>query len=87
METVYFLLGIVIVLAAAGVIGVLIAFSKLKQLKQEIISFEHNIEHIHRIFDEIHNKINNTSSEIYRHIDSRLDKLESKLTSKKLIKG
>jgi predicted PurR-regulated permease PerM len=68
----------VVVIAIA--IVAIYAFVKVRQVKQELhstqLSLSSEIENVYRtIHDE---KIN-----IYSSIDSRLDKLESKLTNKK----
>lgn len=80
MEAFYFLLGVVVVLTVANVIGALIAFSKIKQLDNINNHFNNEIR-------DVHERISDVDEDIQRQLDSRLDKLEAKLTSKKLIKG
>jgi predicted PurR-regulated permease PerM len=80
METLSFVLGMASVVVIAIAIVAIYAFVKVRQVKQELhstqLSLSSEIENVYRtIHDE---KIN-----IYSSIDSRLDKLESKLTNKK----
>jgi predicted PurR-regulated permease PerM len=80
METLSFVLGMASVVVIAVAIVAIYAFVKIRQVKQELhstqLSLSSEIENVYRtIHDE---KIN-----IYSSIDSRLDKLESKLTNKK----
>ena len=80
METLSFVLGMALVVVIAIAIVAIYAFVKVRQVKQELhstqLSLSSEIENVYRtIHDE---KIN-----IYSSIDSRLDKLESKLTNKK----
>ena len=82
--------------AVAFVWVVVVAFktSKLaKQNEQSIVNIEQyisrNDELVNRRIDEEINRVDQIYSECMRHTDSRVDKLEEKLTSgpKKLIKG
>ncbi len=80
METLSFVLGMVFVVVIAIAIVAVYAFVKVRQVRQELhstqLSLSGEIENVYRtIHDE---KIN-----MYSSIDSRLDKLESKLTNKK----
>ncbi len=80
METLSFVLGMASVVVIAVAIVAVYAFVKVKQVKQELqstqLSLRSEIENVYRtIHDE---KIS-----MYSSIDSRLDKLESKLTNKK----
>jgi hypothetical protein len=80
METISFVLGMASVVVIAVAIVAVYAFVKVRQVKQELqstqLTLSSEIENVHRvIYDE---KMN-----MYSSIDSRLDKLESKLTNKK----
>jgi ribosome-associated translation inhibitor RaiA len=80
METLSFVLGMASVVVIAIAIVAVYAFVKVRQVKQELqstqLTLSSEIENVHRvIYDE---KMN-----MYSSIDSRLDKLESKLTNKK----
>ena len=80
METLSFVLGMASVVVIAIAIVAIYAFVKVRQVKQELqstqLTLSSEIENVHRvIYDE---KMN-----MYSSIDSRLDKLESKLTNKK----
>ena len=80
METLSFVLGMALVVVIAVAIVAVYAFVKVRQVKQELQSAELNIStEIERVYRTIHDEKNN----IYSSIDSRLDKLESKLTNKK----
>jgi ribosome-associated translation inhibitor RaiA len=80
METLSFVLGMALVVVIAIAIVAIYAFVKVRQVKQELqntqLTLSGEIENVYRaIHDE---KIN-----MYSSIDSRLDKLESKLTNNK----
>jgi ribosome-associated translation inhibitor RaiA len=80
METLSFVLGMALVVVIAVAIVAVYAFVKVRQVKQELQSAESNIStEIERVYRTIHDEKNN----MYSSIDSRLDKLESKLTNKK----
>ena len=80
METLSFVLGMALVVVIAIAIVAVYAFVKVRQVKQELQSTELNIStEIERVYRTIHDEKNN----MYSSLDSRLDKLESKLTNKK----
>jgi len=80
METLSFVLGMALVVVIAIAIVAVYAFVKVRQVKQELQSAELNIStEIERVYRTIHDEKNN----MYPSIDSRLDKLESKLTNNK----
>ena len=87
MEAFYFLLGVVVVLTVANVIGTLIAFSKIKQLNHNIDNLDNIKNYFINEISDVYERISDVDEDIQRQLDSRLDKLEAKLTSKKLIKG
>ena len=80
METLSFVLGIASVVVIAVAIVAVYAFVKVREVRQELQSAELNIStEIERVYRTIHDEKNNMCSSI----DSRLDKLESKLTNNK----
>ena len=80
METLSFVLGMALVVVIAIAIVAIYAFVKVRQVKQELQSTELNIStEIERVYRTIHDEKTN----MYSSVDSRLDKLESKLTNKK----
>ena len=80
METLSFVLGMASVVVIAVAIVAVYAFVKVRQVRQELQSTELNIStEIERVYRTIHDEKNNMCSSI----DSRLDKLESKLTNNK----
>jgi ribosome-associated translation inhibitor RaiA len=80
METLSFVLGMALVVVIAIAIVAIYAFVKVRQVKQELqstqLTLSSEIENVYRV---IHDEKNN----MYSSIDSRLDKLESKLTNNK----
>jgi hypothetical protein len=80
METLSFVLGMASVVVIAIAIVAVYAFVKVRQVKQELqstqLSLSTEIENVHRV-------IHDEKMNMYSSIDSRLDKLESKLTNKK----
>jgi ribosome-associated translation inhibitor RaiA len=80
MEILSFVLGIASVVVIAVAIVAVYAFVKVRQVKQELqntqLTLSTEIENVYRTIHE--EKIS-----MYSSIDSRLDKLESKLTNKK----
>ena len=80
METLSFVLGMASVVVIAVAIVAVYAFVKVRQVRQELQSTQLNIStEIERVYRTIHDEKNNMCSSI----DSRLDKLESKLTNNK----
>ena len=80
METLSFVLGMASVVVIAVAIVAVYAFVKVRQVRQELQSAELNISaEIERVYRTIHNEKDNMCSSI----DSRLDKLESRLTNNK----
>ena len=80
METLSFILGIAFVVVIVIAIVAVYAFVKVRQVKQELhstqLSLSSEIENVYRTIHE-------EKMSMYSSIDSRLDKLESKLTNKK----
>jgi len=80
METLSFVLGMASVVVIAVAIVAVYAFVKVREVRQELQSAELNISaEIERVYRTIHNEKDNMCSSI----DSRLDKLESRLTNNK----
>ena len=80
METLSFVLGIASVVVIAVAIVAVYAFVKVRQVRQELRSTELNIStEIERVYRTIHDE----KANMYSSLDSRLDKLESKLTNNK----
>ena len=80
METLSFVLGIASVVVIAVAIVAVYAFVKVRQVRQELQSTELNIStEIERVYRTIHDE----KANMYSSLDSRLDKLESRLTNNK----
>ena len=80
METLSFVLGIASVVVIAVAIVAVYAFVKVRQVRQELQSTELNIStEIERVYRAMHDDRSNMHSSL----DSRLDKLESRLTNNK----
>ncbi len=82
--------------AGAGVLiwGVVVAFrtAKLaKQNKESIRNLEEwisrNDELVNRRIDQEIDRVNQIKNNLYSYSDSRVDKLESKITTEKILKG
>jgi len=91
METLSFILGIASVVVIATAIVAVYAFVKVNKVQIRVndqeMSLSREIENIHRIVNEeiqnISRHIENVERDIYSQMDSRFDRLENKLTSKK----
>ena len=80
METLSFVLGMASVVVIAVAIVAVYAFVKVRQVRQELRSAELNIsKEIERVYRAMHDDRSNMHSSL----DSRLDKLESRLTNNK----
>ena len=80
METLSFVLGIASVVVIAVAIVAVYAFVKVRQVRQELKNTELNIStEIERVYRAMHDDRSNMHSSL----DSRLDKLESRLTNNK----
>ena len=80
METLSFVLGMALVVVIAVAIVAVYAFVKVRQVRQELRSTELNIStEIERVYRAMHDDRSNMHSSL----DSRLDKLESRLTNNK----
>jgi len=80
METLSFVLGMALVVVIALAIVAVYAFVKVRQVRQELQNTQLNISNeIERVYRAMHDDKTNMHSSL----DSRLDKLESKLTNNK----
>ena len=96
MEITSFILGVCAVIVIMMVVGTFVNYMSVKQLKEQVDYLNrdtHNeIEVLNQNLDKqehnltdyvdtLHNKSENDINELYRYIDSRLDKLESKFSN------
>jgi len=86
-----FVLGVV---AVAFVWVVVVAFKtvkKVKQIEQRITSHQEwissNDQVVNRRIDQEVDRVNTLQMDNIRYTDSRVDKLESKITTKEILKG
>jgi predicted PurR-regulated permease PerM len=80
METLSFVLGIASVVVIVVAIVAVYAFVKVREVRQELQNTQLTLSsEIERVYRTIYDEKNNMCSSI----DSRLDKLESKLTNNK----
>jgi ribosome-associated translation inhibitor RaiA len=80
MEILSFVLGIASVVVIAVAVVAVYAFVKVREVRQELQSTELNISaEIERVYRTMHDDKTNMHSSL----DSRLDKLESRLTNNK----
>jgi signal transduction histidine kinase len=84
MDILSFGLGIaVVVIIGLSIISV-IAFFKARKIEQQIEHMESAIyREIQSEIAETHRRIDDFEKDVYSQLDSRLDKLENKLTTKK----
>ena len=94
METLSFILGMSSVVVIAIAVVAVVGFFKVRSVEKQFneyrqnftVEFENRTKDIHNTFyrmnDEMHRRIDNTEREVFSQLDSRLDKLENKLTSK-----
>jgi hypothetical protein len=83
MELTSFIIGVLTVVFILDLVGMFMIIKKINKNQENIQDCQSNIEHIHRIIDERSQSINLQIDEVYRQMDSRLDKLENKLTKTK----
>jgi predicted PurR-regulated permease PerM len=84
MEVVYFVLGVVTVLLILGVVEIVKVSRTVNDLTDRIGSVEKQIDVVE---ENLHRRIDDLDREVNSQIDSRLDKLESKIKQKDLLKG
>jgi len=91
MEVVYFVLGIVTVLLVIGVVVIVRVSTQVRTLQEELVHFK---SETYSIFDDVHRRMDNevrelrtkidfNEREIFSQLDSRLDKLESRISKQK----
>jgi len=80
MEIVYFVLGVVSVLLVLGVVIMVKVGTIVKELRENVMNIERIMDNNH---DLIHRRIDDELKDVQSQLDSRLDKLENKLTIKK----
>jgi hypothetical protein len=91
METLSFVLGIAFVVVIALAIVATYAFVKVIKVKNQLDNTQRQLDSVvGEIYQNIaeenrhcHSRIDNFEKDIYSQLDSRLDKLETKLTNKK----
>jgi len=88
-----FVLGVSIALLVWGVVVAFKTVKKVKQIEQMITGHQEwilrNDELVNRRIDQEVDRVNQIANDCIRHTDSRVDKLEAKLTStpKEILKG
>ena len=92
METLSFILGLSSVVIIAIAVVAVIGFFKVRSVEKQFneyrqnftVEFENRTKDIHdnlnHTNDSLHRRIDNTEREVFSQLDSRLDKLENKLT-------
>ena len=96
MEITSFILGVCAVIVVAMVVGTFMNYQSVKSLKKHLDTLDRDIhiqlkyvdearskqhfEHIDYV-DKLYNNAENNMNEIYRYIDSRMDKLQDKFSS------
>ena len=96
MEITSFILGVCAVIVIMMVVGTFVNYMSVKQLKEHLDTLDRDIhrqleqvdeargkqhfEHIDYV-DQLYNNAENNMNEIYRYIDSRMDKLETKFSA------
>ena len=96
MEITSFILGLCAVIVLMMVVGTFVNYMSVKQLKEHLDTLDRDIhrqleqvdeargkqhfEHIDYV-DQLYNNAENNMNEIYRYIDSRMDKLETKFSA------
>ena len=88
-----FVLGVGIALLVWGVVVAFKTVKKVKQIEQMITGHQEwilrNDDLVNRRIDQEVDRVNQIANDCIRHTDSRVDKLEAKLTStpKEILKG
>ena len=95
METLSFILGVSSVVGIVISILTVVGYVKVGKVEKNLESFQNNLSNeldnrtkdiydlINHNNDEVNRRIDNTEREVFSQLDSRLDKLETKLTSRK----
>jgi predicted PurR-regulated permease PerM len=92
MDTLSFILGMSLIVVIAIAVVAVMGFFKVRNVEKQFneykrnftIEFDNTTKDIHdnmnHVNDELHRRIDNAEREIFSQLDSRLDKLENKLT-------
>ena len=84
MDILSFILGIALVVVIGLSIVAVISFVKVRKIEQQIEHMESAIyREIQSEIAETHRRIDDFEKEVFSQLDSRLDKLENKLITKK----
>jgi len=96
MEITSFILGVCAVIVVAMVVGTFVNYMSMKRLKEQLDTLDRDIhsevqilnqnldketERLTDYVDSLHNISENNMNEIYRYIDSRMDKMEAKFSA------
>ena len=86
MDILSFILGMSVVVVIAVAVVAVMAFVKVNKTNKEINNLQLSIDDLHRVIgqevDNQNRERDTIVNDIYRTIDSRLDKLESKFSKK-----
>jgi predicted PurR-regulated permease PerM len=92
METLSFILGMSSVVVIAIAVVAVVGFFKVRSVEKQFNEYRQNStvefdmrtkdihDNINYVNDQLHRRIDNTEREVFSQLDSRLDKLETKLT-------
>ncbi len=84
METLSFVLGMASVVVIAIAVVAVYAFVKVRKIEKELENVGSDVyRQIERNHSEFHRRIDELGNAVYSQLDSRLDKLEQKLITKK----
>ena len=83
MDILSFVLGIALVVVIGLSIVAVISFVKVSKIKKQIERLEWNWYTIGTEIAETHRRIDDLEKDIFSQLDSRLDKLENKLSTTK----
>jgi hypothetical protein len=78
METISFLLGVGAVITSVVVEVTFMNYMAIKNLIKEVSNFEKAEQRLYEFSNEQDNAIRRDLEAVYRHVDSRVDKLEEK---------
>ena len=83
MDILSFVLGIAVVVVIGLSIVAVISFVKVRKIEKQIERLEWNWYTIGTEISETHRRIDELEREVFSQLDSRLDKLENKLSTNK----
>ena len=87
METLTFVQGIFSVIGFLMVGGIVWALRKINELNTYNNDLNTEIRDLHLRIDAENQEINKLIEQMYRDMDSRLDKFENRISKKQLLKG